>query len=156
MLESVNVSQTGKYAGEEMATRKLLDYAPHLTLFPSICRRHNCYTLTLSLNAGAPPVVFDIGAPAERLRALGVGHILDYALVDAPRKSMTPCSNSISGRCGGRRRKPSATLTPPSSSTTMRGGTRRRRKMARFRRADACDAVGGGSAEDAPRRAGPD
>ena len=84
MLESVGVTQTGEYNGDEAAVEKLIELRPHLALFPSIWPETFCYTLSLALRAGVPPIVFDIGAPAERLRALGVGHILDLALVDEP------------------------------------------------------------------------
>ena len=40
--------------------------------------------LSLALTAGIPPVVFDIGAPAERLRELEAGHILDFSLISQP------------------------------------------------------------------------
>jgi O-antigen biosynthesis protein len=38
----------------------------------------------LALAAGLPPVVFDIGAPAERLRAAKTGRVLDLRLAEQP------------------------------------------------------------------------
>ncbi|WP_166144826.1 glycosyltransferase [Methylosinus sp. RM1] len=84
MMDSVGVTQTGEYGDDDTAVEKLIELAPHLTLFPSIWPETYCYTLSLALIAGVPPVVFDIGAPAERLRTLGSGHILDFTLVDEP------------------------------------------------------------------------
>ncbi len=42
------------------------------------------YALTLALRTGLPVAAFDLGAPADRLRADPDGHLLPYALADDP------------------------------------------------------------------------
>jgi GT2 family glycosyltransferase len=44
--------------------------APHLALFPSVTPETWCYTLSHALRAGLPVIAFDLGAIAERLRAV--------------------------------------------------------------------------------------
>lgn len=83
-LEKVGVKQTGPYKGDSTAIEMLAEAQPHILFFPSISPETFCYTLSLALAAGVPPVVFDIGAPAERLRDLGAGHIIDYGLTCDP------------------------------------------------------------------------
>jgi glycosyltransferase involved in cell wall biosynthesis len=83
-LETQGVEQTGRYGSDDLALARLADWRPHLAFFPSIWPETFCYTLSLALAAGVPPIVFDIGAPAERLRALDQGRILDLALAAAP------------------------------------------------------------------------
>lgn len=84
LLSGLGVTETGRYRDIEEAFELLRQTAPHLALFPSIWPETHCYTLSIALAAGIPPVVFDIGAPAERLRALGAGRVLDFALAKDP------------------------------------------------------------------------
>ncbi|WGJ14340.1 glycosyltransferase [Methylocapsa sp. D3K7] len=81
-LKKAGVKETGKYASDDEAIRQLHDLRPHLAFFPSIWPETYCYTLSIALACGIPAVVFDIGAQAERLRALAAGHILELALID--------------------------------------------------------------------------
>jgi GT2 family glycosyltransferase/glycosyltransferase involved in cell wall biosynthesis len=83
-LEAQGVEETGRYGSDDLALARLADWRPHLAFFPSIWPETFCYTLSLSLAAGVPPVVFDLGAPAERLRELDQGQILDLALAGTP------------------------------------------------------------------------
>ena len=70
-----SVSVSGPYRSEELG-RLLSRASPHLVLLPAIWPETWSFVLTSALERGLPVVVFDIGAPAARLRALGRGHIL--------------------------------------------------------------------------------
>ncbi len=80
-----NVRVTGKYDGESEAVRLLQETSPQLCLIPSIWPETYCYTLSLALQAGVPPVVFDLGAQAERVRAAGWGRVLPNGIENDPR-----------------------------------------------------------------------
>ncbi|OBS52995.1 hypothetical protein A8B73_08375 [Methylosinus sp. 3S-1] len=83
-LEDEGVVETGHYPSEDAGLALVEQWRPHFAFFPSIWPETFCYTLSLALAAGVPPVVFDIGAPAERLRELDQGQILDLALAETP------------------------------------------------------------------------
>lgn len=83
-LHGVGVRETGRYASDAEAFAALKKLDPDLVFLPSIWPETYCYTLSMALAAGVPPVVFDLGAQAERLRALGEGHILDSRLIEDP------------------------------------------------------------------------
>jgi GT2 family glycosyltransferase/glycosyltransferase involved in cell wall biosynthesis len=83
-LDDEGVAETGHYPTDAAGLALLEEWRPHLAFFPSIWPETYCYTLSLALAAGVPPLVFDIGAPAERLRDLRQGQILDLALAEAP------------------------------------------------------------------------
>jgi O-antigen biosynthesis protein len=71
---------TGEYKEFEIG-RLLEKHAPHLAFIPSVWPETYCYTLSIALRYGIRPAVFDMGAPAERLRVLGddAGEILPCA-----------------------------------------------------------------------------
>jgi glycosyltransferase involved in cell wall biosynthesis len=70
-----NVVLTGKYEEEELYG--LMDmYRPNLAFFPNQWPETFSYTLSHCFRLGLWPVVTDIGAPAERVRASGYGTIL--------------------------------------------------------------------------------
>ena len=79
-LASVGVTETGAYGSDQEAMDLLRTLRIDLVLIASIWPETYCYTLSLARAAGVPPVVFDLGAPAERLRARGEGVIVDPAL----------------------------------------------------------------------------
>ena len=83
-LTALGVKETGHYASDAEALGRLQELQPHIAFFPSIWPETYCYTLSLAITAGVPPIVFDIGAPAERLRKSKIGHILDLSLVSHP------------------------------------------------------------------------
>jgi glycosyltransferase involved in cell wall biosynthesis len=69
------VAVSGTYDREHLP--EMLRAEPHdVALLPSRWPETYSYTLSETLSAGIPPVVFDIGAPARRVRALGVGAVL--------------------------------------------------------------------------------
>jgi len=78
-----NVAVSGPYRSEDLE-RMLLQASPHVVLLPAIWPETWSFVLTSALELGLPVVVFDIGAPAARLRRLGRGHILPTALSTQP------------------------------------------------------------------------
>jgi glycosyltransferase involved in cell wall biosynthesis len=72
-----NVLITGKYDRENLADI-LAQHDCGLAAFFSVCPETYSYTLSEALAHGLYPVVFDLGAQAERLRALGYGGILPF------------------------------------------------------------------------------
>jgi O-antigen biosynthesis protein len=83
-MKMLDIVQTGRYRSDAEALDVLVRLDPDFVLFPSISPETHCYALSLALLAGIPPVVFDLGAPAERLRDLGVGAILNPGLLRNP------------------------------------------------------------------------
>jgi GT2 family glycosyltransferase/glycosyltransferase involved in cell wall biosynthesis len=83
-LAKLGVTETGRYADDFVASEHLTAFRPHLVFLPSIVPETHCYVLSLALAAGVPPVVFDIGAPAERLRDIKTGHVLSISLASQP------------------------------------------------------------------------
>jgi GT2 family glycosyltransferase/glycosyltransferase involved in cell wall biosynthesis len=80
-LRSVDVHETGPYRTDNEAIDLLHKAQADLVLIPSIWPETYCYTLSIALASGIPPVVFDIGAQAERLRRSGEGLIIPYNLI---------------------------------------------------------------------------
>lgn len=83
-MRGAGIWESGRYDDEVEALRVLDEERIDLVLLPAIWPETFSYTLSLALAAGVPPVVFDLGAPAERLKALGEGAILDPTLARAP------------------------------------------------------------------------
>ena len=54
-----------------------------LVLMPSVWPETWCFTLGQAWRAGLRAVVFDLGAPAERVRRTGWGHVLPLGLAPA-------------------------------------------------------------------------
>jgi glycosyltransferase involved in cell wall biosynthesis len=70
-----NVMITGRYAEDELQDL-LSEHAPDIAWFPSVLPETFSYTLSSAMEARIFPVVFDLGAPADRLRALHWGGIM--------------------------------------------------------------------------------
>jgi glycosyltransferase involved in cell wall biosynthesis len=82
-LQLAGVEITGFY--KPMDLDSLINAAdPHVVFFPSIWPETWSFVLTSALRHGLPIVVFDIGAPAERLRALGRGHLMPLEMAGRP------------------------------------------------------------------------
>jgi glycosyltransferase involved in cell wall biosynthesis len=82
-LQRAGVQVTGFYRAVDLD--RLIDAAdPHIVFFPSIWPETWSFVLTSALRRGIPIVAFDIGAPAERLRELGRGHLLPLELAINP------------------------------------------------------------------------
>jgi glycosyltransferase involved in cell wall biosynthesis len=75
LLATGKVSITGPYEQEDLP--KLLRRANcQIAWIPSIWPETFCYTLSETIQGGLYPVAFDIGAVAERMRALDWGELL--------------------------------------------------------------------------------
>lgn len=83
-MAAADVVETGPYLDDKGALRLVANYQPHAVLLPSIWPETYCYTLSLAFELGIPPIALDLGAPAERIRAAGFGHVLDLALAFDP------------------------------------------------------------------------
>ncbi len=81
-LATVGVKESGRFLKSEDAMQSLASIGPQLVFLPSIWPETWSYTLSMTMAMGLTPVVFDIGAPAARLREAGVGVVLPYALID--------------------------------------------------------------------------
>jgi O-antigen biosynthesis protein len=75
-----NFTMTGQYKEDEIGAL-LEKHRPHLAFIPSVWPETYCYTLSIAWRFGIRPAAFDMGAPAERIRALGgssAGDILPF------------------------------------------------------------------------------
>ena len=88
-LESLGVKVWGKYTSDEIAIQRLSQIQPDLALIPSIVPETFCYALSIVLKMGIPPVVFDLGAQAERVRKISWGAILPLQLARNPARLST-------------------------------------------------------------------
>jgi len=84
LLQAVGVSITGKYHTEKEALTRLSDLKPDLVLIPSIWPETFCYALSMALKLKIPPVVFDVGAQADRVSPLSWGKTLPIKLAYDP------------------------------------------------------------------------
>ena len=80
-MAAAGVGETGRYASADEAFAHLVAAEPSAILLPSIWPETYCYTLSMALAFGCPPIVFDIGAQADRVRAAGVGLVLPCELI---------------------------------------------------------------------------
>jgi GT2 family glycosyltransferase/glycosyltransferase involved in cell wall biosynthesis len=79
LLETGVVFVTGRYTEGE-APHLLQREQPDIAWLPSVWPETWCYTLDYALGAGLPIAAFDVGAIAERLRALGRGELMALGL----------------------------------------------------------------------------
>lgn len=79
LLQTGRVSITGRYQEHEVVELIAATHAP-IGWVPSICPETWSYALSQILSAGLLPVAFDLGTPAERLRALSYGTLLALEL----------------------------------------------------------------------------
>jgi glycosyltransferase involved in cell wall biosynthesis len=70
-----NVTITGRYKEGE-APDIIGSHELRLALFPIVWPETYSYTLSIALDSGLYPVAFDLGAIAERIRALSFGHLI--------------------------------------------------------------------------------
>jgi glycosyltransferase involved in cell wall biosynthesis len=78
LLAAGPVFITGEYAPDELAGL-LASESVDLAFLPSIWPETWCFTLSEAWRAGLHVVAFDIGAPADRIRAHGGGTLLPLA-----------------------------------------------------------------------------
>jgi O-antigen biosynthesis protein len=80
-MEAAGVVETGPYAEADEAFAHIVEAKPSCIFLPSIWPETYCYTLSMAFALQCPPVVFDIGAQAERVREKGFGVVLPYDLM---------------------------------------------------------------------------
>ncbi|WP_262689468.1 glycosyltransferase [Kordiimonas aestuarii] len=76
----------GKYEDDKACADMLRSYKPDYLMFLSIWPETYSYALSMAFRLNIPPVVLDIGAPAERIRRAGFGHVLPYEWLSQPEK----------------------------------------------------------------------
>ncbi|MEJ1978412.1 MAG: hypothetical protein WDN49_22080 [Acetobacteraceae bacterium] len=79
LLAAGPVFVTGQYAEDELPDL-LRAHAPDVAFIPSIWPETWCFTLGHAWRAGLRAAVFDIGAPAERVKRTGWGWVLPLGL----------------------------------------------------------------------------
>lgn len=83
LLASGPVHITGEYAEAE-ATELIRAQQAHLAFLPSVWPETWCFALSRAWQAGLPAAVFDLGAPAARVRRTGRGWVLPFGLPARP------------------------------------------------------------------------
>lgn len=83
-LQSFGATVTGQYRTEKEALKRVSEFKPDIVFIPSIWPETFCYALSMAIKLKIPPVVFDIGAQAERVSALGWGATLPIQLAYDP------------------------------------------------------------------------
>ncbi|WP_417692155.1 glycosyltransferase [Roseibium sp.] len=84
LLGLQGVKMHGRFSTEAEAMAHLDAMAPDMMLVPSIWPETFCYTLSMALKKGIPPVVFDLGAQGERVADLPWGKVLPQSLAAQP------------------------------------------------------------------------
>ena len=79
LMETGRVFVTGRYSEDEAADL-IAAQRPDLGFLPSVWPETWCFSLTLLWRAGLWPIVFDLGAQAERVTARGIGSVLPAGL----------------------------------------------------------------------------
>jgi glycosyltransferase involved in cell wall biosynthesis len=82
-LRAQGVFVHGRYDTRDFAAL-IAEAAPDVVFLPAIWPETWSFVLSSALDIGLPIVAFDIGAPADRLRRLGRGHVLPIALASDP------------------------------------------------------------------------
>lgn len=83
-MRSAQVIETGRYESAEHCIAQIEKLDLDFAFFPSIWPETYCYALSISLALGLPPIVFDIGAQAERIKREGFGVVFDVSLIKRP------------------------------------------------------------------------
>ncbi|WP_400771436.1 glycosyltransferase [Methylosinus sporium] len=85
-LRAVGCDETGRYDSDSECIKNLEAIQPTFAFFPSIWPETHCYALSMAMALQIPPIVFDIGAQAERVRACGYGYILAREMIYSPQE----------------------------------------------------------------------
>lgn len=83
LASKANVTVTGAYAEHEVFDR-LAEVGAHVAFLPSIWPETYCYALSIAIAGGLSVCAFDLGAQAERLRAIEGGILLPTEMMTAP------------------------------------------------------------------------
>ncbi|WP_460021899.1 glycosyltransferase family protein, partial [Methylobacterium phyllosphaerae] len=81
---ALQIAETGRHWEDDEILDLVTQVSADLVLMPSIWPETYAYALSLALRTGLPVAAFDLGEPAERLRADPDGHLLPYALATDP------------------------------------------------------------------------
>lgn len=94
-LRAEGVRVLGRYDDAELQGLIAAE-APDLILIPSIWPETYCYVLSAALRAGRPVAVFDLGAPARRLKALGLTRwIAPLSEADQPERLLARLAGEV-------------------------------------------------------------
>ncbi|MCO5978939.1 glycosyltransferase [Ideonella oryzae] len=94
-LRAEGVRVLGRYDDAELQGLIAAE-APDLILIPSIWPETYCYVLSAALRAGRPVSVFDLGAQARRLRALGLTRwIVPLSEADLPERLLARLAGEV-------------------------------------------------------------
>ncbi len=72
-LRNAKVFETGRYQSAEQCIDEIKRLQLDFAFFPSIWPETYCYALSIPLALGIPPIAFDLGAQAERIKRAGFG-----------------------------------------------------------------------------------
>jgi glycosyltransferase involved in cell wall biosynthesis len=75
-LGGIRMSETGPYSDIKDAIHEINEFAPTLIFYPSIWPETFSYTLSVAFMLNIPPLVFDLGATAERVRRHSFGKVI--------------------------------------------------------------------------------
>ena len=67
---------TGRYDNKSVSTL-LSDYRTNLVMIPSICPETYSYTVSEAIYSGYKVIAFDLGAPADRIRSMKMGWLVN-------------------------------------------------------------------------------
>lgn len=82
-LRAENVQITGAYESESELQEKLKEIQADLVFLPFVCPETFSFTCSEALRTGLPIATFDVGAPSQRLKDLGLNEfVLPYDLVE--------------------------------------------------------------------------
>ena len=100
-LATGRITVTGPYREADLPAL-IAETGVHLAFLPSVWPETWCYTLGEAFRAGLLPVMFEIGAPAERIRRTGRGVLLPLGLSAASINNAllalrTPASDEYAG-----------------------------------------------------------
>lgn len=84
-MKSAGVTVSGAYASEAEAIEYLKTFAPDLAFISSVWPETFCYTLSIALALKLPCAVFDLGAQAERVKAVDWCAAIDPMLINNTR-----------------------------------------------------------------------
>ena len=111
LLSAGPVFITGQYAEEEAEALVRAQHAD-IALIPSVWPETWCFTLGVAWRAGLRAAVFDLGAPAERVRRTGWGDVLPLGMPPAALNNWLLRSYAIPRTESPLRREPHQTPSP--------------------------------------------
>lgn len=84
MLADAGVEETGRFYDDRQLLHLIDEVDPHLCFLPSVWPETYCYAMSRPMSLSIPVVAFNLGAPAERLRAAKTGALLPLEQVRNP------------------------------------------------------------------------